>query len=117
MSFYKNLGNTAARLIKQFGQVAYVESAIKTNDAITGVVSSTPTQQALINVVITDYQQAFGGSFDNTEMGKVYLLASNDYVLEIGQKISINKQDYFITNLNPFRPSGEVVAYGVEVKA
>lgn len=116
MSFYKNLGNTAARLIKQFGQTAYVKKATKTNDAITGVVTEGPAEWGLINVVQVDYKQAFGGSLDNAKTDSVYLLASNDYVLEIGQKITFNQIEYFIEQLNPMRPGGEVVAYGVEVR-
>lgn len=117
MSFYKNLGNTAARLINQFGQQAIVEKAVKTNDAITGVVTEGPADYGVVSVVQVEYKQAFDGSLENAKADAVYLLASNDYVLELGHKVTFNDKEFFIKRLNPIRPGGEVVAYGVEVSA
>lgn len=115
MSRYKALGQAAARLIKDFGKQATIARNKSTNNPITGEVTESAGAVLVVNVVEVSYSQAFGGSQDNAEEGALYLLADNSQRLELGDKIKFDDAEHFIQKLNPMRPGGEVLAYGVEV--
>lgn len=116
MNFYKQMAETAIRLLTQFGTDATLKTGgVTVSDKVAGTVTKTEVQSKTVKAVVTEFNKSLIDGTTVRTGDKNIVMAPTEKPV-IGDTITINGFTWNVVDIKESNPAGVTLVYFLHVR-